>query len=303
MRLVYLGSPEAAVEPLHALVTSGHDILLVVTQPDRKRGRGAALLPSPVKAAALELDLAVTDQVNDIPQVVADGAELGVVVAFGQLIRKPVLDILPFINLHFSLLPRWRGAAPVERALLAGDAETGVCLMGLEAGLDTGPVYDRVTTEILASDDLATLRARLVGVGTEMLIRRLSGGFATLGTPQPQHGESTYAAKLDPSEFEIDWSSSAEVISRLVRLGYAWTTFRGKRFKILVAHVVKVVQGHVEPDVVGGVGSLQLANGVRVCTGDGHLELLRVQPEGKSAMDIQSWRNGAKPTETDVMGR
>ena len=125
-RLVYLGSPEAAVAPLRALHAAGHDIVLVVSQPDRRRGRGGAMSPSPVKAAALELGVPVTERIDD---VVESGAELGVVVAYGRLIRPHVLAAVPMVNLHFSLLPRWRGAAPVERAILAGDTVTGVCVM------------------------------------------------------------------------------------------------------------------------------------------------------------------------------
>lgn len=294
MRLVYLGSPDAAVKPLQALVRSGHEIVLVVSQPDRKRGRGSALVPSPVKAAALELGLPVTDQVLDVLAAVNVGAELGVVVAFGQLIRKPLLDALPFINLHFSLLPRWRGAAPVERAILAGDTETGVCLMGLEAGLDTGPVYESVATPILDADSLVTLRSRLVDIGTEVLVRRLSGGFHTLGTAEPQRGESVYAAKLEPSELRIDWARPAGEISRLVRLGSAWTTFRGKRVKVLEAQVASAGRS-IRP-----TGSLV---GLDVVTGDGLVSLRRVQAEGKAPMDAHSWRNGAQPNENDVMGQ
>src|SRR6476659_8865028 len=137
-RLVYLGTPATAVPPLQALVTSGWDVALVVTGADTRRGRGSATSPSPVKAAALELGLPVAHRVEEVLDA---GADLGVVVAFGRLIRRPVLERLGFVNLHFSLLPRWRGAAPVERARLAGDAETGVCLMQLEEGLDTGPVF------------------------------------------------------------------------------------------------------------------------------------------------------------------
>ncbi len=144
-RLVFLGTPEAAVQPLRTLVRAGHDVALVVTRPDKRRGRGAALVPSPVKAAATELGLPVTDSLDD---AVGVGAELGVVVAYGRIIPVAVLDRLPMVNLHFSLLPRWRGAAPVERAILEGDAETGVCLMAVEAGLDTGAIYAEVATAI-----------------------------------------------------------------------------------------------------------------------------------------------------------
>ena len=154
---------------------AGHDIALVVTQPDRRRARGAGLLPTPVKAAALELGLAVTDRVDDALDA---GAELGVVVAFGRLIKPHVLAKLPMVNLHFSLLPRWRGAAPVERAILAGDTETGVCLMALEEGLDTGPVYACQRVTIGPEETAEELRDRLVEIGTAMLVERLAEGPA-----------------------------------------------------------------------------------------------------------------------------
>src|ERR1700712_567862 len=153
VRVVYLGTPRDAVPPLRALHEAGHDIALVVTQPDRKRGRGGALVPSPVKVAATELGLPVAtpDRSREVvDQVRATGAEVGVVVAFGQILPVALLEALPhgFVNLHFSKLPRWRGAAPVERAILAGDAETGVDLMDIEAGLDTGAVYASARTPI-----------------------------------------------------------------------------------------------------------------------------------------------------------
>ncbi|MGH9028042.1 MAG: methionyl-tRNA formyltransferase, partial [Acidimicrobiales bacterium] len=136
-RLAFLGSPSAAVPSLRALVRAGHDVSLVVSRPDKRRGRGQAASPSPVKAAALEAGIDVTDQLDD---VLGSGAELAVVVAYGRIIPKRVLDVMPMVNAHFSLLPRWRGAAPVEHAILAGDRVTGVCIMVLEEGLDTGPV-------------------------------------------------------------------------------------------------------------------------------------------------------------------
>src|SRR5437762_8907577 len=170
MRLAFLGTPEAAVPPLQALVEDGHDIAVVITQPDRKRGRGGALVPSPVKAAALELGLPVE---HNVDAVLGQGIELGAVVAFGKLIKAHVLDEVPMVNIHFSLLPRWRGAAPLERAILAGDHATGVCLMELEEGLDTGPVYACETLAIGPEETAAELRARLVDAGTELLVQAL----------------------------------------------------------------------------------------------------------------------------------
>ena len=166
MRLAFLGTPEAAVPPLRALVEDGHDVAVVITQPDRKRGRGGALVPSPVKAAALELGLPVE---HNVDAVLGKGIELGVVVAFGKLVKAHVLDDVPMVNIHFSLLPRWRGAAPLERAILAGDEETGVCLMALDVGLDTGPVYECERLTIGPEETADELRARLVEAGTAML--------------------------------------------------------------------------------------------------------------------------------------
>ena len=160
------------------------------------------LMSSPVKAAAVELGLPVSHSVDD---VLAVDADLGVVVAFGQLIKPHVLEALPMVNVHFSLLPRWRGAAPVERALLAGDEQTGVCLMRLEAGLDTGPVYRRATVPIGPSITADELRVELVEVGSRLLVDELHSG---LGVPEPQAGEPTYAAKIRPEELKIDWMRS-----------------------------------------------------------------------------------------------
>jgi len=277
-RLVYLGTPAMAVAPLEALAAKGFDVALVVTRADKRRGRGAELTPSPVKAAAERLGLAVSHRVSDSLTV---GADLGVVVAFGQLIKPDVLAGLAMVNLHFSLLPRWRGAAPVERALLAGDDVTGVCLMQVDVGLDTGAVIDRVEVPIGPRQTLEELRRTLVESGTELLVENLGKGLVA-GVPQA--GDATYAAKLDPAEFAIDWNRPAAEIDRLVRLGVAWTTFRGKRLKVLA----------VEPvDRRGAAGSL--IEPLVVACWDGALELDRVQPEGKPAMSARAWANGAQP--------
>jgi methionyl-tRNA formyltransferase len=262
VKLVYLGTPEVAVPPLEALVAAGHDVALVVTGADKRRGRGSETSPSPVKAAAQRLGLKVSHSVDDVLTV---GAELGVVVAFGRLIRPHVLAELEMVNLHFSLLPRWRGAAPVERALLAGDTVTGVCLMKVEEGLDTGAVFDCREVAIGPTSTLAELRTELVEVGTDLLVQALERG---LGEAQRQVGEPIYAAKIDPSELRIDWSRPPVEIDRLIRLGGAWTTFRGQRVKI---HSARLDDGAVVP--------------------------LVVQPEGKPRMDYVAWRNGARPAD------
>ena len=260
MKLVYLGTPAMAVPPLEALVDAGHEVVLVVTGADKRRGRGSGTTPSPVKAAAERLGIRVSHAVDD---VLDQGAELGVVVAFGRIIKPHVLAEVPMVNLHFSLLPRWRGAAPVERALLAGDGVTGVCVMAVEEGLDTGGVYAVEEVPIGPTATADELRRTLVDVGTRLLVETLAAG---LGRPAPQVGEATYAAKIDPAELRIDWSRPPEQIDRLIRLGGAWTTFRGTRFKI---HEALLVDGAIVPCVV--------------------------QPEGKPRMAYDSWRHGARP--------
>ena len=269
-RVAYLGTPELAVPPLRALVDAGIEVALVVSQPDRRRGRGSGLGPSPVKAAALELDLPVTDRVDDL--IDAD-VPLGVVVAFGRLIRPPVLAVVPMVNLHFSLLPRWRGAAPVERAILAGDDVTGVDLMAVEEGLDTGGVYRRAEVPIGPDDTLEELRDRLVQEGVQLLVDALHEG---LGEPTSQVGEPTTAAKLDGEDRHLDWSGPATTIHRQVRLGDAWTTHAGQRLKVWRTHVPPVGDGPVAP------------------AGDGLVELVEVQPEGKARMSGAAWANGAQ---------
>jgi methionyl-tRNA formyltransferase len=298
-RLVYLGTPHAAVAPLRALVAAGFEVALVVTGADTRRGRGSEPSPSPVKAAAAELGLPASHRVGDVVDVAAD---LGVVVAFGQLIRRPVLERLAFVNLHFSLLPRWRGAAPVERALLAGDPTTGVCLMLLEEGLDTGPVFARSEMPIAADATLATLRGALVEVGAAMLVRELSAG---LGVPEPQAGEPTYAAKIRAEELAIDWTRPAADLDRLVRLGGAWTTFRGRRLIVRGAHVAPADGAPADGAPADGAlagGTPGALTGLAVATGAGALVLDAVQPEGRGTQPAAAWRNGARPADGEALG-
>jgi methionyl-tRNA formyltransferase len=270
-----------AVPPLQALGAAGFEIALVVTRVDKRRGRGGQLLPSPVKAAALEIGLPVSHSVDDVIDVAAD---LGVVVAFGQLIKPHVLAVLPMVNLHFSLLPRWRGAAPVERALLAGDSETGVCLMQLEEGLDTGPVYRREIVPIGATTTAADLRHELVQVGTRVLIDELRAG---LDEPEAQSGEPTYAAKVQADELHIDWSLPPASVDRLVRLGGAWTTLHGRRLRITA---IEMIDASAPP-------SSQL-QGDRV----GGLRLVDVQPEGKAPMSFDAFARGARLADVEFLG-
>jgi methionyl-tRNA formyltransferase len=287
LRLVYLGTPEMAVPPLRALVGAGHDLALVVTRADRRRGRGTATSASPVKAAAVDLGLPVSHDVDD---VLATGAELGVVVAFGRLIKPHVLAAVPMINVHFSLLPRWRGAAPVERALLAGDEVTGVCVMAVDETLDTGDVYARREVPIGPDATAPDLRAELVDVATGLLVELLAG---PLPEPVPQVGEPIYARKIDPAELQLDWHQPAIQLDRWVRVGGAWTKFRGKRLKVHAADVVAAEGG--EPGVLAGDVST-------VGTGDGSLRLVTVQPEGKAPMTWRDFANGAHPAAGERLG-
>lgn len=271
MRLAYLGTPEIAVPPLDALIAAGHEIALVITRPDARRGRGATMSGSPVKVRAQELGLSVSHSADDLIALARSGdLDLAVVVAFGEILRPHLLAEVNFINLHFSLLPRWRGAAPVERALLAGDQMTGVCVMQIEEGLDTGGVYACAEVPIGPETTAGELRARLVTVGSELLVRELATG---LGTPTPQSGEVSIAKKLSSEDLRIDWSASVEQIHRLIRIGGAWTTFRGSRIKIHAARL--------EPlDPTSHPTELD------------RLQITRLQPEGKPQMDMFAWRNG-----------
>jgi methionyl-tRNA formyltransferase len=292
VRIVFCGTPDDAVAPLRALHDAGHDVALVVTQPDRRRGRGGGVEPSPVKREAEQLGLEVRTPGRArelVDEIEGLGADLGVVVAFGQLLPQPLLDAtrLGFVNLHFSLLPRWRGAAPVERAVLAGDDETGVCVMQLDEGLDTGPVYECARTAIGADETAGELRARLVALGTPLLLKVV--GAIESRTPSAQSGAATAADKLTVDEFRLDAARPAAELARVVRAGNprpgAWTRVDGRRVKVLRAHAV-------ERDDGAPVGTID-ADG-RLATASGLLALDEVQPEGKAAMPGAAWRAGVR---------
>lgn len=280
MRLVYFGTPETAVPPLLALQAAGHEIVLVVSGADKRRGRGRTTSPSPVKAAAVELGLPVTDEPDD---VLGAGAELGVVVAFGRIIRPHLLAALPMVNLHFSLLPRWRGAAPVERAILAGDDRTGVCVMAVDEGLDTGEVFASLDVPIGVEETADELRGRLVNAGTGLLVDTISAGLGA-GTPQSDDGV-TYAHKITTEDLHLDWTRPAHEVLRTVRVGGAWTTWHGARFKV---HGASVVDADGAPGV--------FVDPTTVACGERGLLLSVVQPEGKPRMDAADWSRGAHPT-------
>jgi methionyl-tRNA formyltransferase len=264
---------------LRALHGAEYPIDLVVSRPDTRRRRNADPEPSPVKALALELGLPTSDDPADVADC---GADLAIVVAYGRIIKPDLLARVPMVNVHFSHLPRWRGAAPVERAILAGDETTGVDIMVVEEGLDTGPLYSRHVTDIGDHETASELADRLVALGTILLLDTLKAG---LKDPQPQEGEPTYAEKIDPAELRIDWAQGTIDIHRLVRLERAWTTFRGKRLKVLA--------GHPLPGDLA-VGAMDLELPVEVGTGQGTFRLNVVQPEGKGPMKAAEWAKGAR---------
>jgi methionyl-tRNA formyltransferase len=289
MHLAFLGTPEAAVPTLRALIGAGHDVDLVITRPDRRRGRGNERSPSPVKVAAESLGLRVAHRLSDLEGV---SVERGVVVAYGALIPGEVLERTPMLNVHFSLLPRWRGAAPVERAILAGDAQTGVSVMTLEVELDTGPVHveRRVTID---EKTLTELLGELSFVGAEALVEVLAS-TSLLANATPQSGEVVYAAKLTKEDFHLTPSMASEQVLRTVRLGRAFTFVHGRRL------LVEAAARSAETDVdVGHV--TRRGDGILLGAVGGAVELRRVRPEGKSSMDAPAWWAGARLDEHSTM--
>ncbi|MCF7531697.1 methionyl-tRNA formyltransferase [Pseudomonas petrae] len=287
LRIVFAGTPEFAAEHLKALLDSPHDVIAVYTQPDRPAGRGQKLMPSPVKQLALQHNIPVMQPPTlRAPEAQAELAalqpDLLVVVAYGLILPQTVLDIprLGCINSHASLLPRWRGAAPIQRAVQAGDAESGVTVMRMEAGLDTGPMLLKVTTPITTDDTGGTLHDRLAELGPTAVIQaiaRLAEG--TLVGEVQDDSVATYAHKLNKDEARIDWSRPAVELERLVRAFNPWpichSTLNGEALKVLAAQVA---------DGEGTPGSIIDANkeGLVIACGVGALRLTRLQlPGGK----------------------
>lgn len=292
MRLVFAGTPAFAVPALRAL-SGSHEIALVLTQPDRPAGRGMRLTASPVCVAAGKLGLAV-----EKPSALRDPAiqqrirELNpdaiVVAAYGLILPGPVLSVprLGCLNIHASLLPRWRGAAPVHRALLAGDAVTGVCIMQMEAGLDTGPVLLERVVAILPEDTTGTLTERLANVGAEAIVEVLSGPERFPPKGQPGVG-ITYAHKVTKADSRIDWSASAEEVNRLVR---AFNPVPGAEAELL-GEIVKVWRAS-PVDGVGAPGSLVEGAGLIVACGHGALRIEEIQRRGARRMSAAEYMRG-----------
>lgn len=289
-RVAFAGSPDAAVVVLDALTDAGISVTRVVTRHDVRRGRGGAVAPTPVKVRAQQLGCPVYHEVADIA---CPDAQMAVVVAYGRLIPKSLLDKMPMVNVHFSLLPRWRGAAPVERAILAGDEATGVCIMKMEEGLDTGAIYSQSTTTIQPDDTTSSLTARLAMMGASELVTVLRNWPIT---PVPQSGESSYASKITPDELQIAWSMPARFIERQVRALPTYTFAPGgRRIRVITADLVSGGEaGSSRP------GEVTASDVVR--TGDGLLRLRTVQPEGRSAMSFTDWMRGLRHVGPVVLG-
>lgn len=244
-----------------------------------------------MKRCALDHGILISERARDVIEV---HAELGVVVAFGQLIKKDVLEALPLINVHFSLLPRWRGAAPIERAILAGDNETGVCIMALEEGLDTGPLYATERVAIGPDETAEELRTRLGVIGLKALLPKIAEGRKSLGESTPQVGEASYAKKLTPEDLALDFSAGAIACHRIVRVGRAFTTFRSSRVIIVSA------RPFLSDAPRAGVPGTILEQGV--VTSDGVLEVLALRAEGRATQSFATWRRGARPAPRECFG-
>jgi methionyl-tRNA formyltransferase len=288
MRLAFLGTPEPALPSLRALVEGGHDVAIVITRPDQRRARGGEPTASPVKALALELGLRVGEHPREIEGL---DVQRGVVVAYGALVSAALLEQVPMLNVHFSLLPRWRGAAPVERAILAGDETTGVSVMSLEATLDTGPVH--LARSLAVGDKRASeLTSELAQLGAQALLQVLASP-SMLDHPSPQRGEATYAEKLTSETYHLVPSMEQSTLLRTVRLERAFVFVNGRRLRVLRAHAV------ANDDARGG--ALRLLDGDVVLVGaHGDVALDEVQPEGSRAMSAAAWWAGARLDVDDV---
>ncbi|MCW8348231.1 methionyl-tRNA formyltransferase [Vibrio sp. ZSDZ65] len=298
LRIVFAGTPDFAARHLAALLSSEHDIIAVYTQPDRPAGRGKKLTASPVKTMAIEHDIPVYQPVNfksdEAKQTLKDlNADLMIVVAYGLLLPQAVLDTpkLGCINVHGSILPRWRGAAPIQRSIWAGDAETGVTIMQMDIGLDTGDMLKIATLPIEATDTSATMYDKLAELGPQALVDCLGDIAAGNTKPVKQDDEqANYASKLSKDEAKIDWSLDAEFIERCVRAFNPWPM----SFFSVEENNIKVWQSRVEASTTEmAVGTILKADktGIYIATGKGTLVLEQIQIPGKKAMPVSDVLN------------
>ena len=278
------------------LIENGVRVEAVVTRPDKRRGRGSETSPSPVKATAVRFNIPCFDSIDAVLDHLHHQESLvgvtGVVVAYGRILKEPLISLIPLVNLHFSSLPRWRGAAPVERAILSGDATTGSRIMQIEEGLDTGGVYAVEEVDILSHESADELRSRLGVVGARHLVQLLRDGFPQ---PAPQNGGPVHAEKISPAELQIHWSQPAINAQRQVRVGGAFTYFHNARVKVLDARV-----HNNDAENTGGTSFttgaiVQLRkDGVVVQTANGQLLVSQVQAESKKPMLARDWANGLR---------
>ncbi|MRS17475.1 methionyl-tRNA formyltransferase [Enterobacteriaceae bacterium RIT691] len=301
LRIIFAGTPDFAARHLDALLSSGHQVVGVFTQPDRPAGRGKKLMPSPVKVLAEEKGLPVFQPASLRPQenqqLVADlNADVMVVVAYGLILPKAVLEMprLGCINVHGSLLPRWRGAAPIQRSLWAGDAETGVTIMQMDVGLDTGDMLHKLACPITAEDTSGSLYDKLADLGPQGLIETLKQ--LANGTARPEVQDDalvTHAEKLSKEEARVDWSLSAEQLERCIRAfnpwPMSWFEIDGQPVKVWQASVI-----HSPCDALPGTIVDANKLGIQVATGDGILNLHSLQPAGKKAMSAQDLLNSRR---------
>ena len=295
MRLIFMGSPAFSVPVLEALVAAGHEIVAVYTQPPRPAGRGKKQRPCPVHARALALTLDVrhpaslkeAEEQAAFSELRADAA---VVVAYGLLLPQELLDAPAHgcLNIHASLLPRWRGAAPIHRAIMAGDRETGICIMQMEAGLDTGPVLYQETISIAPDETTAALHERLSDLGARSIVQSLKDLSQLQARPQSSIG-ICYAQKIDKSEAQIDWSLPAEILDRQIRglspFPGAWAMLRGERVKFLGSALISCEQPLASAGTV-------LDDDLGIACGSGALRITRLQRAGKSAQSSAEFLRG-----------
>jgi methionyl-tRNA formyltransferase len=292
MRVIFMGTPDFSVPVLDALVEAGHEIASVYCQPPRPAGRGQKERPTPVHARAVELGLEVRHPTSlksaeEQAAFAALEADIAVVVAYGLILPQAVLDAprKGCLNIHASLLPRWRGAAPIHRAILSGDAETGVCIMQMEAGLDTGPVLLRAATPIGPAETTGELHDRLSALGARTIVEALDRLDTLTPEPQPEAGV-TYAAKIDKAEAAIDWTRPApeliHQINGLAPFPGAWVTWNGERLKLLAA---RAASGQGTPGTV-------LDDALTIACGTEALQLTRLQRAGKAAQAAAEFLRG-----------
>jgi methionyl-tRNA formyltransferase len=297
MRIVFFGTPSFAVASLEALVNDRFTIASVVTQPDKPQGRSrSVLVPPPVKVAAQSHGIPVLQPIRPMGDVFSTSLrrlepDLGIVVAYGHILRPEILSMPSkgMINVHASLLPRYRGAAPVQHAILRGETETGISIMQMEAGLDSGPIIHRVATAIDGDETAGSLAARLADIGAVALVEALSLISGGLARPQPQdHAKATYAPKIDREMARLAWQRDAATLARQIRAfdpaPGAWATLNGSVIKLFAA---REVPGTGEPGTVLSAGDRMV-----IAAGRGALAVQEVQPAGKARMPVEAWVRG-----------